>query len=141
MKKLILLAIAILGLNAFAALTSIYQSPSIVEVVEATQLEVEASGEFLIHENAWVDGPGNLSCKVGVKAAEVLKAFQEFTEETQSVDMGVKLQAYKDFYSIVDNGEDYVKCSGSRSVPYYYVNYEIFYNSKYKIAFESAWED
>lgn len=143
MKQIILAALAVFGFQSLA-LSSIYDSPELVQLIDTHQMAVEASGEFEVYENTWIDPVDGkfleMSCTGGTSAEQVLNFFKDVTENTE-VPAPVKLKAYLDFYTVVNNGQNYVACEGSTSVPYYYVTYTIFYNDTYKIGFEIAWED
>ena len=143
MKQLFLVMLAAFGVQGLA-LTSIYDSPELVQLIEAHKMAVEAAGEFEVYENTWIEpisgGFLDMNCVGDTPAEKVLAFFKDVTESTE-VAVPVKLKAYMDFYTVVNNGQDYVACEGSTSVPYYYVTYRIFYNDTYKIGFEIAWED
>lgn len=141
MKKITLI-MAVLVSTQVAALSSIYDSPSIMKLIEATEYAVEAAGEFRVHENAWVDTGSNVKCRGQISAEEVLNEFIDYTEAgAEDLSKYEVAQAIVDFKTILGDRDNFTYCSASSSVPYYFINYHIYFVDDYKIAFEVAWEN
>lgn len=140
--KVLGLVLAMTISSSVMAAGSIHNSNAILNLIEATSYAVEASGEFLVHENTWIDEVSSLNCKGGISSEEVVEKFVEFTEYgAEDLKKSEVAQAIVDFKSILGERDDFVYCTGYRSVMYYGIDYHIFYVDGYKIAFEIAWEN
>ena len=138
MKIAAILLSLLFSSNALAKLTSVKDSKALLGIFEEISTTVEASGEFIVTEDFFVEDLKK--CKK-VSYKRVLKKFEESANLLDSPYPKFR-KAKSDFLEIIGK-KQYLKCVEKGSVPYY--DYEkisfITTDYAYRVQFELAWEN